>query len=436
MQPLGFIAMRKLAKKLLEILDGTPAVYGRQQRGQSMIELAFITPLLIIMVVGIVEIGWYAQNYLNLIEAAKVGARRGPFLNAENAPQEWPFSVTNNNGPSVAPFVIDPTLPTINSVLADTIRQKPEEYPEHFLRYAYRDCEADIQFFGFFNIIACTVLNALEPLELKIGQRCYYYALNREVDLDLVQCMDDIVVSVFALQRVNNGATADADINLNSPPNGATHNGPAYPPGHQVIVVGRYPSDANECATNVGVNLDGRDPFDYITNGTTDVWLAPNPIPNQPDVPILLELWRNYSVDEPANRIPFIDNRVAETQRGFAWTGQNVVRNTQGLKCHGSEWGIADVERLMNLPNFIERNTQAELQWLPSQAVVLVEVFWQHELLLFPATTTTAGRRTRGAAFSSIYGIFSADPRNEIIRTWAFFPVPSARPNIQFQPPS
>src|SRR5215468_6917447 len=92
--------MRRLLRKILQILDGSPAEYGRQrERGQSLIELAFVTPILIIMIAGIVEIGWYANNYIGLLEAAKVGARRGPFLNGDNAPQNF------NINASIAPIL-------------------------------------------------------------------------------------------------------------------------------------------------------------------------------------------------------------------------------------------------------------------------------------------------------------------------------------------
>lgn len=457
MQPLGFIAMQKLLKKVLEILDGTPAVYGKRQGGQSMIELALITPILLIMIAGIVEIGWYAQNYLNLIEAAKVGARRGPFLTAENSPQEWPFVNGSTNGPSTAPFVLDKYSAPVDSADAELIRNDDGTNYDMstILRYRYRDCGAEVQYFGFFNIIACTVLDSLDPIELKMGENCLTYWRGDDVSRDLypqrgepddtlepVFCMDDIVVSAFAVQKVFNGVdpTNPFAITLNNPPNGST-NAVNYPAGNQVVVVGRYPSDANEC--NDGVNtLDGRDPFDFIKNNKTDDWLAPNPILGGEPILLHLELWKYFSEEDPSTNIEFFDRGI-EAQRGFAWTGQHIVRNGLGVKCHGSEWSLQDVERVMNLPRFITEDPANDdaiknerAKYLPSQGIVLVEIFWQHNLLL-AQRGYAPGEEYPGVSFpifSAAYQIFATAPENEIIRAWSFFPVPSAQPNLVFQP--
>ena len=81
--------MRKIFQKILQILDGTPTVYGESQKGQSIVEMTVITPLLIILIIGIIEIGWLANNYLTLQEVAKVGARRATVLPADLGPLAW-----------------------------------------------------------------------------------------------------------------------------------------------------------------------------------------------------------------------------------------------------------------------------------------------------------------------------------------------------------
>jgi len=58
--------------KIIQLLDGTPAVYGKRQSGQSVVELALITPILIILLAGLVEIGWFANNYLNLLDVTRL----------------------------------------------------------------------------------------------------------------------------------------------------------------------------------------------------------------------------------------------------------------------------------------------------------------------------------------------------------------------------
>lgn len=441
MQPLGSKAMRKLLKKILAILDGTPAVYGKRERGQSLIELALVTPVLLVMIAGIVEIGWYAQNYLNLIESAKVGARRGPFLNSENSPQEWPvlFAQTapfDNIGPSIAPYLLGITDPLIDDPdpegsPIDLIRKDPTS--PHYLRYNYRDCNASEQFFGFFNLVACTVLDSLDPLALKIGEDCKTYWTGDDGPPDArimaVPCLDDIVVSAFAVQKVKSGAGTDDDINLNNPPNGKP-NGKNYDPGHQVVVVGRYPYDANECQGG-GNNLDGRDPFDYILNNESDVWYAPNPADPSRDVRLELELIRSFTETPTGNEtVEFLD-RGPEIQRGFVWTGQHRVRNDLGIECYGSEWDIDDVERLMNLPEFIDDGNQDRLSFLPSQGVVIVEIFWQHHLML--ASPGPEAEDVAMPIWSAAYGLFSQSLESEVIYVWAAFPAPAAQPSILYK---
>ncbi len=65
--------MRTFIKKIIQLLDGTPSVYGKRQSGQSVVELALITPILIVLLAGLVEIGWFANNYLNLLDVTRAG---------------------------------------------------------------------------------------------------------------------------------------------------------------------------------------------------------------------------------------------------------------------------------------------------------------------------------------------------------------------------
>jgi len=82
--------MRNLLHQLLAVLDGTPAEYGhRPWRGQSVAELALVTPLLIAMLMALVEMGWFANNYLIMLEASRAGARFATTLPPERSPLEW-----------------------------------------------------------------------------------------------------------------------------------------------------------------------------------------------------------------------------------------------------------------------------------------------------------------------------------------------------------
>ncbi|HEX2620146.1 MAG TPA: TadE family protein [Phototrophicaceae bacterium] len=422
--------MRKFLQKIVQILDGTPANYGKnRQRGQSLVELAFITPILVIMVAGIVEIGWYANNYISLLEAAKVGARRGPFLNGDNAPQLFPddASIAPNDYGSSGYIGLPP------HPLDATAAQDPR-YRMRGLTFPYRenqcgegiDPQRDI---GFYNIIACTVLDSLDPLVIRTG-------LNERSGK---QFRDDIVVSVFAVQSVNNcpeGQTnpgdpkpetnkCDMDINQGN----TTH----YEPGHQIIVVGRYPSNANECAS--GGDTVERDPFDYITNGgfvnekiittpTGDVRL-----PLELGIPIYDSIGGIIGYDPFADPVVGFDTWVDERQRGWAWTGQHKLDPIDGYTggdCYGSDFTSAQVQELMNLPQFVETDkasAQDRLSYLPSQGLVLVEVFWEHDLLM-------------GEAFPLFYGAYNLftnltpESGGNLIRVWSAFPAAAAEPHI------
>ncbi len=54
-----------------------PRLFGRGERGQSMVEIGFILPLVLIVVVGVVEIADSLNSYITLIDAARDGARLG-----------------------------------------------------------------------------------------------------------------------------------------------------------------------------------------------------------------------------------------------------------------------------------------------------------------------------------------------------------------------
>jgi Flp pilus assembly protein TadG len=53
---------------------------GHRQRGQSMVEFALITPLFLILVLGIIDFGWGLRAYVTLTNASREGARYGVTL--------------------------------------------------------------------------------------------------------------------------------------------------------------------------------------------------------------------------------------------------------------------------------------------------------------------------------------------------------------------
>ena len=50
---------------------------ARRQRGQTMVEFAIILPLLLLLLLGILQLGVVFNNYVTLTDAVRAGARQG-----------------------------------------------------------------------------------------------------------------------------------------------------------------------------------------------------------------------------------------------------------------------------------------------------------------------------------------------------------------------
>jgi hypothetical protein len=267
--------MRGLLRIILRILDGTPqAVAGTRQRGQSLVELALIAPLLIIMIFGIAEIGWYANHYMILLDTTRNGARFGTTLTGDLSPDEW------NESSSIHPVVYD--MQDRYSVdLIDDTGDNPDLVIPNTGGQTYREqsriCDTEfLPDIGFFQAVSCQMLNSLAPLTLKgrlNGQGEAFSVFRERLDrngntTDISFYPDDMVVSVFALQMINNTPDPEA---LSNEPNAyrvstkylqdwciqsdgtviedascATQD-LLYEEGYRLRVVGRYPARANEC---------------------------------------------------------------------------------------------------------------------------------------------------------------------------------------------
>jgi len=546
--------MRRFNQKVLQILDGSPGALGGYQRGQSLVELLLVTPLLIIMVAGIIEIGWYANHVLILLEVTRVGARQATLFTGEYGYQVWdnqasvhPIGYTLNNGftPAKAgllqwsgttgvPFV---PVGTVAPVIAKN----------------FRNCDPATLGVnkGFYNSVICSMMNSLDPLTIKGraptantmlakrirqeynggvlrgqevpgGRLWFTYNYN-----ELFLYPDDIVVSVFSVQAINN-ATIQEKANILTPaatPVGTPITAPLptvdanlyartndftnrFPRGHQAIVVGRYPTNANECNVTftptvapsgnpagnqmaIGesylrrVMTMGAVDSDYKDRNwdapARDFMSAPNTNiggtykyetydPANPNTIIFRDPFEYYGVSSPESSPNvkrddlggrFVElaglDKTPEIQRGFVYTGQHLIDGIldqstgRQLFCIGSEWSDQRVQNMMNSPSFLQKgivlppdgdpnkvgadgdawrttNMSAYQEWqqrakfLPSQGVVLVEMFWRHDILLdFPLMTPII-RLMEGAG----------GPYNIVISVWAVFPLPSAEPNLNY----
>lgn len=393
--------MRKLMVKIIQLLDGTPAVYGKRQSGQSVVELALITPILIILLAGLVEIGWFANNYLNLLDVTRVGARRGAVLQDQKSPLFW------DNKYTYVPNVMLPTqyqMANGSVTMPDgTVQDNGTDAQRFMFRWMPADstvsgntgvqaCDPNYVDRAFYNEVICTMITTMDPLVL-----------------NQTNGIDDIIVSGFSLQQVD--ATAHP-----------TYLAASYDTTKpQVVVAGRYPTNANECdVQNVGGNPvmsaragDLRDPFDFNGNSKRDI--AP------PDVPVIA----NNEVAGVFTELPGFDSRVttagdaahlAEKQVGFSLFGNHKIA---GTFCVGSDWTISQVENLMNLANY-DLTTTTQKDYLPSQGLVLVEIYWEHEMLL------------KIPLLSPVFTAVGNAQGKMVINVWAAFPLASVEPHIIF----
>jgi hypothetical protein len=358
-----------------------------------VVELALVSPLLVILIAGLAEIGWFAQNYLTLLEVTRVGARTGTVQQNETSPLFWE----------------DPA----NGLLAGAVMrdQTDATYTEFLGRY--RNCNAadPAARIGFYNFLACVMLNSMNPL------RANGFDSPPVIDPDTgAPFPDDIIISAFAVQALIPGElpTAirdDIDWPLDDPALVTYGNVPSAD-APQGVVVGRYPSNANECSST-----GERDPFDYITDGG----LTRIPVGTR---------WYDLELtvtDESTGDVDLFGYDVApETQVGFVWKGSHVNLETG---CIGSDWTVKDVERLINLQGFglrqldptVADNYQNQRRFVPSQGLVLVELYWKHE--------TISQFVGLSPVISPVFAILGT---STTISVWAVFPLPTTEPRIEF----
>ncbi len=196
--------MRARFRKVLAILDGTPT----GAKGQSLVELTLTLPILLVMLMGLVEIGWYANNYLTLLDVAREAGRFGATRN----PLEWPDGEELKRNR----MDCDELAGYFNKF--DTDNQTTWPGPNDLDNWGYID--GDERPFGYYDGVACSVIRNLSPLEFN-------------------DQTDDVVVSVFGYFLEGRGG-----------------------PNPHVRIYGRYPARANECE-----NDDQYDPFDFTHDG-------------------------------------------------------------------------------------------------------------------------------------------------------------------------
>jgi hypothetical protein len=195
--------MRVTLRRILAVLDGAPT----GARGQSLVELTLTLPILLVMLLGLTEIGWYADHYLTLLDVVREAGRFG----STKDPMLWPDGDETNyqrmdceeltTNYDKKPFENNTSWPGPD--LAAWGYEPRQERP-----------------IGYYDGVACSVIGNMAPLEFN-------------------DQTDDIVVSVFSFFLLNRDT-----------------------PNAHVRIYGRYPARANECE-----NDDQYDPFDWHRDG-------------------------------------------------------------------------------------------------------------------------------------------------------------------------
>lgn len=361
-----------------------------------MVELALVTPLLIILLAGLVEIGWFANNYMLLLDVTRSGARRATVLVDKQSPRapDWrreftyvPHDYLTSN-PETGESYLDYRMPY--GVGDSDVTRRRFRWDE--ATAATGACNPTGTERLFYNEVVCTMITSLEPLRL-----------NRE------NYIDDIIISGFSVENIN-GARQP----LWLPPMAMR---PVAADTPQMVVVGRYPAEANECDVTGSGGVysvsprEPRDPFDVNANGIVENGAGAATPDGNNDYAELA------GFDATAGTVS-----AAEKQVGFSLFGNHKIPNT---RCVGSEWTIADIERLMNIPTFdipVDSNPDNILarSLMPGQGVALVEMYWEHTMLL------------QIPVLSPVFTAVGNADGKMIIYVWAAFPLPSVEPFIVF----
>lgn len=445
--------MRKNIRRILRILDGTPQGYGEKRTaGQSMVELTLVMPILFALLVGLVEIGWFSRNYLTLLEVTRVGARRGATLQEEYSPLQWErYERSRDHSISLAPIIdVDPQLACSSGPNCITGSNDRETIIK--ARRDVRDCrritDPDV-LAGFYNLILCQMIDSIRPLSIRAND------------------VDDIIISVFSVMMIDNRPVVEGghiNLNIGTPLRDDEFEQEGYMP----VVVGRWPSQANECnvwqmegsSTPIWYQDGGdrnliyeRDPFDYYNQlvGNTPYDVSLVTIERNFEGTIITELYPvELAEEDPLSpsgwRSTGFDSYTRpELQRGFSFTGQRqippVQRTINGslatLRCWGSERDSYWLQQKLYDSDFILSDLELDSireekpgfcvvggqdcdqrEFIPNLGIVLVELYWQHHLLL------------NLPVFSPVYNSLNTDQTT--IYVWSAFPAPSVVPRINY----
>lgn len=189
---------RKTLRKTLAILDGRT----RRTRGQSLVELTLTFPILMFMLLGLVEVGWLANNYLTLLDASREAGRYGSVRDPRNWTNGYETTYHHMDCDYNEPDHPIPAERDYGSRHFDTFmrRDLQDSYPGPSLGFG-TGIESS-NGLDYYDGIACTAITNMLPLEFKDDS-------------------DDIVISVVSYALFTND--------------------------DEIHIVGRLPVGSNEC---------------------------------------------------------------------------------------------------------------------------------------------------------------------------------------------
>jgi len=395
--------MRQTLHKIVSILDGQPTGV----RGQSLVEMTITFPLLILMVLSLVEVGFVANNYLILMDVVRAAGRAAVTTNPDST--QWPDNETrsynrmdcdqpetgnhhddtyhrlgNANVPGTDPILYD-ERDNVNPAMPGGGASQTGPRGQH-LQASYSYSLIQDGPFGFFDSVACQVTRGMAPLVLN--------------DDDSTKSKDDIVVSTvsYELMTYGTGITHGDNVKYAAGP-GAHHFGTQ---DFWVTVTNRWPMANRYCVTNPGQPNqagDGRDPMDFMRDDFNTAWTNGGPT---------LDKVGSYGegLYNQATKTYIAGSLATGTQgvRGFVFTGNNM--NPDG--CYGSRFTVQEIEARLNLDTNLALNSV-----MPNGGLVIVEIFWQHHPLFL------------GPIFQGYNGNKLNDP---VLWVWGWFPLPNIEP--------
>lgn len=140
----------------------------RENRGQSLVEMALFLPILLLLLAGLIEVGMYANVYLTVLDASREGARMG----ADGDPD---------------PMLLQPL--THNETIEENVRVCLEGVDSNY---------PDEDITDFYFKIACLAYRDLHPLQ---------------VPTDTVT-LNDVVISLYAVAPLTTGLEIVARPNI------------------------------------------------------------------------------------------------------------------------------------------------------------------------------------------------------------------------------